>query len=288
MIHLPSDPPSDQIRVALEALSSELLPESAERFEQIRHARALWDSKSNTGAGAATFEGVRDWLKELTRNDLVCQYCEYGEAKDIEHIYPKSHFPKLTFDWRNYLLSCKQCNSGHKLAKFAVFDAEGNVHRLRQNQAPLSKDGVFIHPREENPNDLVLVELTSFEFVILDEEGTRNHKKAKFTLDTLELNRRDWLLMARKTTYKSLLDAFKLLLFHLELPNIDALKAKIHEPDFDWDRSLSQIREDLIQNCRAEIVNHRHLSVWTAIKLQHSEYPAWKRIFEQLPQALEW
>ncbi len=286
MIHLPSDPPSDSIQAALQAFSTELLPETAERLEQIRHARALWDSK--TKAGAAVFEGVRDWLKKLSAPHLGCQYCEYGEPKDIEHIYPKSHFPRLTFTWHNYLLSCKQCNTGHKLAKFAVFDDEGNVHRLRQNLEPISQAGVFIHPRVENPNRLVVVELTSFQFLILDKEGSRNYEKAKFTLETLELNLRDWLLEARKTTYQSLLNSFRLMIFHLELPTIDALKAKIVEPDFDWDRSLAQIREGFIQSCRAEISNHHHRSVWTAIKLQHSEYPAWKHIFEQLPEALEW
>jgi uncharacterized protein (TIGR02646 family) len=288
MIHLPSDPPSEPLQAALEALASQLLPETVERFEQIKHASALWDSKTNTTAGIATFESVRDWLRKLTLGGLACHYCEYGEPKDIEHIYPKSHFPRLTFEWRNYLLSCKQCNMGHKLAKFAVFDGEGNVSKLRQNQEPISEEGVFIHPREDKPDDLILVELTSFEYVILDEQGSRNCKKAQFTLDTLALNRRDWLLEARKNTFKNLLNSFQLLLSYLELPTMEALKEQIHAPDFKWNRSLEQIREDLIENCRIEIATLAQPSMWTAIKLQHTEYPAWKRVFEQLPQALQW
>ncbi len=288
MIHLPSDPPSEPIQAALNAFSSQLLPATTERLEQIKRANKLWDSKTNTVASLSTFEEVRDWLINLTPCGLICQYCEYNEPKDIEHIYPKSHFPELTFDWHNYLLSCKQCNTGHKLAKFAVFDHEGNASKLKQNQEPISEEGVFIHPREDKPDDFILVELTNFEYIILHEENTRNYKKAKFTLETLDLNGRVHLRKARETTYKNLLKSFQLLLFQLELPTVEALKEKIHEPDFNWNRSLEQIREGLIQNCCVEIATLSHPSIWTAIKLQYTEYPAWKRKFEQLPQALNW
>jgi uncharacterized protein (TIGR02646 family) len=43
-----------------------------------------------------------------------CAYCEsplqHIHHGDVEHIYPKSLDPKLTFEWQNLTLSCEVCN----------------------------------------------------------------------------------------------------------------------------------------------------------------------------------
>lgn len=57
-----------------------------------------------------------------------CAYCEskitvvtYGA---IEHFFPKSLYPSLTFEWKNLLLSCDKCNdTNHKGTKFSLDDA---------------------------------------------------------------------------------------------------------------------------------------------------------------------
>ena len=59
-----------------------------------------------------------------------CVYCEskitivtYGA---IEHFFPKSVYPELTFDWENLMLSCDRCNdANHKGTKFPL-DSQGN------------------------------------------------------------------------------------------------------------------------------------------------------------------
>jgi len=59
-----------------------------------------------------------------------CAYCEskirtvaYG---DIEHFFPKSLYPDLTFVWKNLLLACSICNNAaHKGTKFPL-DDQGN------------------------------------------------------------------------------------------------------------------------------------------------------------------
>lgn len=61
-----------------------------------------------------------------------CAYCEsilgvvdYGH---IEHYKPKTKYPKLTFAWRNLLLSCAKCNdSGHKGQKFPTARVGGPI-----------------------------------------------------------------------------------------------------------------------------------------------------------------
>jgi uncharacterized protein (TIGR02646 family) len=43
-----------------------------------------------------------------------CAYCEGGinakSAEQVEHFKPKSLFPSLAYDWRNYFLGCGGCN----------------------------------------------------------------------------------------------------------------------------------------------------------------------------------
>ncbi|QKG54485.1 HNH endonuclease [Hymenobacter sp. BRD67] len=58
-------------------------------------------------------------VKETLVNETSgkCAYCEskvtHVYPGDIEHILPKSDFPKLTFEWNNLTFSCSVCN-GHK------------------------------------------------------------------------------------------------------------------------------------------------------------------------------
>ena len=45
----------------------------------------------------------------------------------IEHFYPKSQYPDLTFTWKNLLLSCDKCNdANHKGTNFPLDDITGN------------------------------------------------------------------------------------------------------------------------------------------------------------------
>ncbi|HDY84776.1 hypothetical protein LCGC14_0526650 [marine sediment metagenome] len=57
---------------------------------------------------------------EAVRNGLVkssfgkCAFCECipseGGNIEIEHFRPKSKYPELTFEWNNFLPSCRKCN----------------------------------------------------------------------------------------------------------------------------------------------------------------------------------
>lgn len=43
-----------------------------------------------------------------------CSYCErtgYSSALDVEHVKDKDSFSSLKFNWDNFILSCKNCNS---------------------------------------------------------------------------------------------------------------------------------------------------------------------------------
>ncbi len=78
-----------------------------------------WKSFRATKAGSE----VAQVLSRLFH--CKCAYCEQEAAKDVEHFFPKSRYPRRMFVWRNFLWCCKNCNT-EKLAVFPV-DAAGNA-----------------------------------------------------------------------------------------------------------------------------------------------------------------
>src|ERR1700679_2460550 len=127
MIQLPQQELDKKTAGELEKLQAEIdeMPDFAKRAEK---AQSLWHSKGGK-AGLEAFVTIGAELYKMCVFFGVCNYCEQSEANDIEHIFPKSFFPGFTFLWTNYLLACKQCNSGLKLDLCDVLDGDGNVIR---------------------------------------------------------------------------------------------------------------------------------------------------------------
>jgi hypothetical protein len=105
-----------------------------------------------------------------------CMYCEskishtyYG---DIEHIKPKSIFPKLEFVWRNLGFVCAKCN-GMKKDKF-------------------NESCPFVNPYEEEPENHIIA-VGAF---IKHKQGS---ERGEITITEIDLNRLD-LLERRKET----------------------------------------------------------------------------------------
>lgn len=40
----------------------------------------------------------------------LCAYCEGFCKVEVDHFRPKSRFPKLTYKWSNWVMSCHECN----------------------------------------------------------------------------------------------------------------------------------------------------------------------------------
>jgi uncharacterized protein (TIGR02646 family) len=57
-------------------------------------------------------DAVRDGL--IKSSEGKCAFCECipseGGNIEIEHFKPKSEYPELTFEWDNFLPSCRKCN----------------------------------------------------------------------------------------------------------------------------------------------------------------------------------
>ena len=111
-----------------------------------------------------------------------CSYCEiilFSENKDstedkedkechIEHIKPKSKFGNLTFDYRNFLISCSENKTcGH--SKQSIWDE------------------LFINPVEENPEEYFSYSIRTGKIIPKKENGLEYEKAVK-TIKILNLN----------------------------------------------------------------------------------------------------
>jgi hypothetical protein len=70
----------------------------------------------------------------------VCAYCgspASDQRGDVEHYRPKSVYPWLTYEFRNYLLGCRVCNSSRKSTEFPLFlSAKPLRYDPRMSQEP--------------------------------------------------------------------------------------------------------------------------------------------------------
>ena len=109
-----------------------------------------------------------------------CTYCEMilsfedSDLKEdkkchIEHIKPKSKFGNLTFDYRNFLISCSENKTcGH--SKQSIWD-----------------DKLFINPVEENPEEYFSYSIRTGKIIPKKENGL-DYEKAVKTIEILNLN----------------------------------------------------------------------------------------------------
>lgn len=82
-------------------LTPQLVQELTDKYIRDNNER-VWD-----------IPALKEDLLRITNNK--CCYCECNvtqEAKyfEVEHFYPKEHYPTRVIDWFNLLPSCKRCN----------------------------------------------------------------------------------------------------------------------------------------------------------------------------------
>jgi len=114
---------------------------------------------------------IKDAVEMITGGK--CAFCESAigvvDYINIEHFYPKSLYPRLTFKWSNLLPSCRKCN----IPK-GNFDTKGNP---------------FVNPFKDNPEEI-------FHYLDLKIEPINGDLRAENTRVLCDLNRLD-LLRAR-------------------------------------------------------------------------------------------
>lgn len=170
---------------------------------KVSTADALWDKKSTT-----IFAEIRAFLDTLCSGARRCHYCEDSAADEIEHIYPKKYYPERTFLWSNYLFACGPCNGSSKGDQWAVVLPNGAVEHLVRRRGdpvvvPPAGTPLFIDPRVDDPTAFMEFDPGTGYFVAYGNPGEPNYERAKYTLDVLGLNKRDYLSRARRNAYSS-------------------------------------------------------------------------------------
>jgi uncharacterized protein (TIGR02646 family) len=82
-------------------------------------------------AGDKVFDALSDCFHRK------CVYCEQTAPRTIEHFFPKTNYPRKLFRWNNFLLSCRNCNTGR-----------GERLELDASGAPL-----LLNPTHDEPLD---------------------------------------------------------------------------------------------------------------------------------------
>lgn len=217
-----------------------------------------------------TFRDIRAALTRMCSGERRCCYCEDSQANQVEHIKPKSLYPELVFAWPNYLYACAICNPP-KNNRFAIFDATNNVIDVtRQNNhaiaPPQRGEPVLFNPRRDDPTAWMQLDLLStFLFVPIAVAGSKEFKRAEYTIGLLDLNR-DLLPEARKRAF-------------------GGYRAQLYEYIEKRNAGASHQYLSLLEKA---IRTMPHPTVWFEIKRQHRRIPELKKLFTKVPQALNW
>ncbi len=290
MLRLVSKSLTSATQAQLEALQK-LVNDKARFADKTAKAQSLWDNKSSSRIGKATFEEIKMQLVKMCVSVGICNYCEQSEANDIEHIFPKSFFPSLTFVWSNYLLACKQCNTAFKLDRCFVLDTHGNIQETIRGQEPAHQTVTLINPRLEDPAEYMILNTQNYIFEIYDDLSSVKYNKADKTLEILALNTRHTLIATREHTAQYFYQRMALLVRLLDAETIEQIHHLLTPYDryLDTNKTLNELKASITDGFKRDIVQHAHPSVWAAIKLVDSKTnPKWANLFQQLPDALTW
>jgi uncharacterized protein (TIGR02646 family) len=262
--------------------------------ERAAHAQLMWDSKRSANAGKEAFSKIKEALVSMCVSTELCNYCEHNEATDVEHIYPKSFFPERTFQWSNYLLACKQCNTEYKLDKFYVFThaQSANSIQLKRKELPLSTDAAFIDPRLEDPMRYLFLDIKerTFHFIPHPElTDPRDIAKAERTLTVLQIGKRSALTYAREAAlifYQQQLDQYRKVQAAASWEDLEELVRDPHiltlSNGFIIERQL------MLDNIKRSILEHQHPTVWREMQRQHLSLNNARKLFTAVPEALGW
>lgn len=100
-----------------------------------------------------------------------CGYCEIACRGEVDHFRPKSRFPKLVYEWSNWVFSCHDCNNW-----------KGEKWR----------DGGYIDPcasnRSSQPEKFFEFDLKTYEIIPRNGLTPRHQEKVRTMIHDLHLN----------------------------------------------------------------------------------------------------
>jgi hypothetical protein len=269
MIQIPSSELPTDVRRTLRKYQADV---DAERDFGARVELAATKFRLRNRANNAAFRQVRRTLTSMCAGAKRCMYCEDSAADEVEHHRPKDIYPEHVFDWENYLYACGPCN-GPKNNRFAVFAADGSIMDVTRKRnspvrPPAGGDPVLLHPRIENPLELMMLDIfgDTFLFAPTAVPQSQEFERASYTIEILRLNQRDHLPIARREAYGSYRSR---------------LTEYVHNRDAGAGSSALRLTIDAIRRMQ-------HPTVWSEMRRQSNLIPELTRLFGEAPEALTW
>lgn len=261
-------------------------------MDKAQAATAAWSKKS-----AANFAEIKQLLLSMCVGVEICVYCENNEATDVEHVFPKKIYPERAFNWDNYLLACGKCNSHHKSDKFKIFNPVGsatveNVTPKRGTyNAPANDDALFINQRAEDPLHFIELDLENQLFIFTERatKGTREFKKAQFTIELLGLNKRGALIEARKRAAGAYVHLISMYVGFKHSATFDDLEnAKDDFETLDRTAHFASEKQRLLANAKQRIFNGDHPTVFRELLRQRGKLAKTNALVTAAPEILTW
>ena len=255
--------PDDETLAALLGYQEEV-ERQTDYPSKVNKAGELWDTRCNS----AVFARLRGVLLQMCTEEQ-CMYCERSVANQLEHFQPKAFYPEVAFSWANYLFICNPCNI-NKSNRFAVFSfVSGNrvdIRRKRGESVREPEPGrpLLINPREEDPLDLLMIDLSGTgTFIPRAALGTSDWMRAEYTAtELLDLNNAGH-RKARRNAYVKFTIALR-----------------------EYVTARNEGRET--GKCVDMVKESCHPGVWEAMKRDRRLIPELLALFEAAPEALDW
>lgn len=255
-------------------------------------AVALWNPS------ATAFDEIKKNLREMCPGIVLCVYCEFNEATDIEHIYPKKLYPEKAFIWENYVLACGKCNRILKLDKFKIFNPKdsANVEDVTlphgTYKQPTNDDALFINQRKENPMDFLELDLRekTLTFGTILPENTREYERAKFTIELLGLNTRGDLVSARKKDLRFFVGRLEKYVNAKKSNDFQELKNAVDDDyeSINENAIFLTEKERIIEAIKADVLEHINSTVWKELLRQRANLPKTNKLLNDAPEAVNW
>lgn len=265
---------------------------------QAKKASSKWDSKTSGQDAKAAFTEIKETLIKMCVGVEICVYCENNEATDVEHIFPKKMYPEKAFSWKNYVLACKHCNTTYKSDNFSVFNPRNSATELDVKpprgtyRQPPTDDALFLNQRIEDPMDFFELDLINRQFIYTAKHqiGTRERRRAEYTINLLGLNKRAALIRARENATKYFRDRLGRYVDIINSTTFADLKAAIDDDFGGVNEALvfNSEKERIKKSIKEDVQTYSHPSVWKELVRQRANLPRINALLNAAPEALNW
>ena len=259
MIYIKDIPLTDSNADLLVTLQKKV-DDVADYVKRVEFAKAQFSSENKETK--RPFSEVRKNLRLMCQGPTRCGYCEDSCADEVEHIRPKDWYPDYVFRWDNYIMACGPCN-GPKNNQYAILNAKHEVSQFEKRTKgsaitpPPNGKAALINPREENPLDLIYLDIAqgTFDFIPFysEMEDKAKYNRAKYTIDVLRLNARGMLEEARKNSFDT---------YRARLVEISQYQLK------------GELSDDLLIRLKGSLQKTPHQTVWLEMKRQRTRISA--------------